>query len=89
MASKKSLFDKMKANPRDNWKISDVKKLCKEFGLILIPPNVGSHYKIRSPILDGMLTIPARRPIKPIYIRHLVGLCEAHMTYSQQEKEGK
>jgi len=41
------------------------------------PPRRGSHYKVRSPKGGTVLTIPARRPIKPVYIRALVALADA------------
>lgn len=32
----------------------------------------GSHYKVGHPSQAEIVTIPARRPIKPVYIRKLV-----------------
>ncbi len=78
MVRKKSLLERMKANPRADWTIANVKTLCRNVGLKLTPPTSGSHYKVHSEFLNGMLTIPGRRPIKPFYIRDLVGLAEAH-----------
>ncbi len=88
MATKRTLFDKMKSNPKGDWTINNVKTLCKQNGLTIVPPASGSHYVIHSPYIDGILSVPARRPIKPIYIRQLVGLCEAHNNH-RNEKEGK
>jgi hypothetical protein len=68
-----STFDRMRRNPRDNWAIKDVERLCRENGLMCSPPRGGgSHYKVSGHGIT--LTIPARRPIKPVYIRALVGL---------------
>lgn len=85
MVSKKSVLEQMAANPRKDWKIKDVEKLCAEVDLELLPPRNGSHYKVSSPHLRDILTIPARRPIKPVYIRDLVSYAEAH----QQRAESK
>ena len=66
----------MKRNPQNNWTINDVVFLCRAFGLICKPPANGSHYVIGRPGIKGLLTVPARRPIKPIYIMLLVQLVE-------------
>lgn len=76
----------MKANPKGDWAIRDVEKLCKKLGLHCIPPASGSHYKVYSDCLEGTLTIPAHRPIKPVYIRNLTSYTDAHL--KELEKRG-
>jgi hypothetical protein len=77
-------FELMARNPGGNWTISDIETACRENGLISFQPPWGSdsHWKISSPYLDGILTVPARMPIKPLYIRAFVGFVrksrEAH-----------
>jgi hypothetical protein len=66
----------MKRNPRDDWTIEDVVALCRGFGLSCKPPASGSHYTVSHPDVPGILTVPARRPIKPVYIILLVELVE-------------
>jgi hypothetical protein len=66
-------FEDMRRNPRDDWTIKDVERLCRENGLACTPPRGGgSHYKVSGH--GTTLTIPARRPIKPVYIKAFVGL---------------
>ena len=65
-------FEKMRSNPRDNWDIDDVRVVCNEFGSTLRAPSRGSNYKVAHPGQSEILTIPARRPIKPVYIRMFV-----------------
>jgi hypothetical protein len=36
----------------------------------------GDHYKVRAPGIETVLTIPARRPIKPVYVRALAALVD-------------
>ena len=79
MAKKKPLLDQFRDNPRNDWKIKDIEKLCKQVGLVIESPSHGSHYKVFSENLMDALTIPARRPIKPPYIRMLVSYVDAHM----------
>jgi len=76
----------MKANPKGDWVIRDVETLCKQVGLICTPPSSGSHYRVYSDCLQGTLTIPAKRPIKPFYIRNLTSYAEAHQ--KMVEKRG-
>ena len=66
----------MRANPRD-WRIEDVAALCSAFGVACTPPRKGSHYKVKHESRSEMLTIPARRPVKPVYIADLVRYIEA------------
>lgn len=82
MVRKTKLLDKMAANPQSDWKIADVETLCKQIGLSCRKPSSGSHYMVTSELLSeksGGLTIPARRPIKPYYIRQLANLAKAHL----------
>ncbi len=65
------LLDDMRANPRD-WRIADIERLCGAFGIACVPPRKGSHYKVSHGAVPMILTIPAHRPIKPVYVRDLV-----------------
>lgn len=66
------LLERMRRNPRGNWRIEQVQTVCRQYGLTCAAPSGGSHYKVSAPKLPDILTIPARRPIKPVYIRLLV-----------------
>ena len=66
----------MRANPRD-WRIGDVERLCAAYGIDCTPPRKGSHYKVKHRTMPTILTIPAHRPIKPVYIRELVEFVDA------------
>jgi hypothetical protein len=51
--------------------------LCRERGIRCVPPGGGgSHWKVSDRTQRDILTIPQRRPIKPVYIRRLVELVE-------------
>jgi hypothetical protein len=76
------LLEEMRANPRKDWLIKDVETLCSQIGLEFKPPRRGSHYKVLSNHLEGMLTIPAHKPIKAPYIRHLVALADSHRKHT-------
>ncbi len=70
-----SFLDLMERNPpRVHWTIDDVQIACGQNDGELAPPRGGgSHYKCTSPWDGTILMIPQRRPIKPVYIRFLVG----------------
>jgi hypothetical protein len=73
-----SRLDRMQANPAGDWKIADVEAVCPENGVRCVPPRGGgSHYKVSHPSQHDILTIPSRRPVKPVYIRKLVRFIEA------------
>ena len=58
----------MRNNPRD-WRIEDLKVLADHYRID--HDQTGSHETFRHPKV-GRLTVPADRPIQPIYIRKFV-----------------
>jgi hypothetical protein len=76
MARGEKLLEQMRRNPRD-WRIEDVMTLCAAFGLDLDRAPRGSHYGVSDATQRRHVTIPFRRPIKPIYIRQLVRYVDA------------
>jgi predicted RNA binding protein YcfA (HicA-like mRNA interferase family) len=65
------LLDRMRANPRD-WRIEDIAAVCRSEGIACTAPRKGSHFKLSHPAVPAILTVPAARPIKPVYVRELV-----------------
>ena len=66
-------LEQVRANPRGDWRISDVEALCREYAALCEPSRGGgSHYKVGHPAIAAKLTIPYKRPVKPVYIRQLV-----------------
>ena len=66
----------MKANALD-WRIEALKSVADAYGVTWRQPG-GSHVIFRHP-RGAMLSLPARRPIKPVYIRKFVQLIEEGM----------
>ena len=66
-------FEKMKANPRD-WRIEDLRTIADSLGIEHISAG-GSHVVFRC-VQCCHVTIPAKRPIKPIYIKKFITLVE-------------
>lgn len=74
MGSKDETLDKMRKNPRD-WRIDQLETLAKHYG-ITVRKTGGSHVVFDHPAWIELLCVPARRPIKPIYIKKFVSLIE-------------
>jgi hypothetical protein len=72
------LLERMRRNSAGDWTIRDVETICRECGLLFRPGKGTSHCHVKHPAAREILTIPARRPIKPVYIRKLVRYIEAH-----------
>ena len=77
MARADKLLAAMKANPNADWSMRDVEAICRAHGVACKAPRRGSHYTLSHPDIAGHLTVPAHRPIKPVYILLLVGMIES------------
>ena len=72
------LLERMRSNPRGDWTLRDIERVCLEYDVTCAPPKGGgSHYKISDRRIPWILTVPFRRPIKPVYIRKLVAFIDA------------
>jgi hypothetical protein len=68
----------MRANPRGDWRIEDVQALCRAFGLSYRKPGGGSSHATISHLSQAeILTVVARRPVKPVYIVKLVSFIDS------------
>ena len=76
MANAIKMLERMRANPRD-WRIEDIVTICEAFEIACTAPKKGSHYKVKHGQVPEILTIPAHRPIKPVYIRDLIKFIDA------------
>jgi hypothetical protein len=81
------VIDQMRGNPAADWRIEHVERLCRQIGLTCSPPSGGSHYKVSSHLLATILTIPARKPIKMVYIKLLVAFVDKHLSAGSKEQE--
>lgn len=74
MGTADKILGQMKNNPQGDWKIDTLKAITKRHGIIWRQPGT-SHVTFRRD--DGeKLTIPAHRPIKPIYIKLFIRFVE-------------
>jgi hypothetical protein len=71
-------FERMRTNPRDDWTIRDVESVCSRFGVACNPPRGGgSHYTVSHPSQVEILTVPAHKPVRAVYINKLVLFIDA------------
>lgn len=69
MAKMHKILDKMQQNPKSDWDIQDIETVARFYNLEMRRPKGGSsHIKIRH-YSGRSIIVPARRPIKPIYIK--------------------
>ena len=75
MTRAENLLRRMKANPRGDWTPSHVRTLARAYGVTV--RQRGTSHAVLTNARRQYLTIPMHKPIKPVYIRHLVALIEA------------
>jgi predicted RNA binding protein YcfA (HicA-like mRNA interferase family) len=68
------LLEKMRRNPCD-WRIQQIATVAKQYQ-VTIRKTSGSHVILSHPDWIELLSIPAHRPIKPIYIKKFIKLIE-------------
>lgn len=73
MVQATKILAQMKVNPL-NWRIESLKSVAEAYGLVWRLPG-GSHVIFRHSN-GAMLSVPARRPIKSIYVKKFVRLIE-------------
>ena len=74
MTQAEKLLENMRRNPRD-WRISDLEALAKRFGLKVRKAG-GSHAVFFHEATGKSLSVPAKRPIKPIYVQSFLALLD-------------
>ena len=80
MSRRDKRLAQMARNPHD-WRIEDLQSVAEAHGVEWMHDG-GSHVIFRDK--DGAhLTVPARRPIKPIYIKQLVALIQRGLRHEE------
>ncbi|MBA3708996.1 MAG: type II toxin-antitoxin system HicA family toxin [Planctomycetes bacterium] len=73
VSNAEKILERMRANPKADWRIDDCQTLARRYQVTW--NTAGSHATFRA--TDGSrITIPVRRPIKPIYITHFVAFID-------------
>ena len=74
MSNAAKIVERMRHNPLD-WRIGSVETVAKAFGFD-VRKGATSHVTLSHSKLQEILTIPAKKPVKPYYIRRLVELVD-------------
>ncbi|ADJ29617.1 type II toxin-antitoxin system HicA family toxin [Nitrosococcus watsonii] len=74
MSKAEKLLAKMRTNPRD-WRIDELETVAKCFG-IDVRKTGGSHFVFLHPDSELAVTIPFKRPIKPVYVTQFLALLD-------------
>jgi hypothetical protein len=74
MAGSDKTLARMRANPRD-WRIEDLKTVARRYDVTWRQPGT-SHVTFRA-ASGAKVTVPARKPIKPVYVRQFVAFIES------------
>ena len=74
MSKAEKLLAKMRANPRD-WRIEDLEAVAKRYG-IDVRKTGGSHFVFLCPGVELAVTVPFKRPIKPVYVTQFLALLD-------------
>ena len=73
MTKAEKLLARMRNNPRD-WTIEDIKALAIRYGIDWRQPGT-SHVTFSYPGLPP-LTVPAHKPVKPVYVIRFLALLD-------------
>ena len=68
------LLQAMRQNPLD-WTVPQLLTVARQLGME-VRSTGGSHYVFSHPSVAQALTVPARRPIKAVYIKFFVALVD-------------
>ncbi len=74
MTKAEKTLDKMRRNPRD-WRIDDLEVVAGRYGLAVRKPG-GSHAVFFHVASGRQLSVPAKRPIKLVYIEAFIALLD-------------
>jgi len=74
MGSGDKIVNAMRNNPRD-WAMEKLLTVASHYGLE-VRSTGGSHHVFSHPSVMNSLSVPARRPIKAIYIKRFIALID-------------
>lgn len=74
MSKADRLLEKMRRNPRD-WRMESLETIARRHG-VDIRKTGGSHFVFLHPDSELAVTVPFKRPVKPIYIAQFLALLE-------------
>ena len=68
------LLEAMRRNPLD-WRIEQFQTVARKVGMS-VRCEGGSHHVFSHPAVSDIVSVPAHRPVKPVYVRQFVALVD-------------
>lgn len=68
-------IEAMRSNPKGDWQIGDFETIARALGMTTRSGR-GSHVVFSHAASRMRLTVPARRPIKPVYVREFIAFID-------------
>lgn len=76
MSKAQKLIEQMRNNPLD-WRIEQLETIAKLYAISVRKHGGGSHVIFDHPNCELAVSVPAKRPIKPIYIVKFLELIDS------------
>ncbi len=76
MSTFQKVLEKMRRNPRADWTMETLLSIAFRIG-IEVRNSDGSHHVFSFPGVEEDISIPFRRPVKPLYIKKFLALVDA------------
>jgi hypothetical protein len=76
MGTFEKLLERMRRNPRNDRKMENLLTIARRLK-IEVRNSDGSHHVFSHPEVEEDVTVPYKRPIKPIYIKKFLALVDA------------
>jgi len=74
MVTAAKVLARMRDNPRD-WRIDDLENVARRLGFS-IRKAPGSHVTFSAAGCQTVVTVPAHKPVKPVYVRMFLRLAD-------------
>jgi predicted RNA binding protein YcfA (HicA-like mRNA interferase family) len=74
VSQSEKLLKRMRANPR-GWRMESLEAIARRHGIHVRKPG-GSHFIFLHPDSEIAVSIPFKRPIKPVYITQFLALID-------------
>jgi hypothetical protein len=72
------------------WRIDELQSVAEENGVAWRKPgHGGSHVIFSASRVREIVSVPAKRPIKPVYIRQFLALIDSALEVKQDESKSK
>jgi len=76
MGTFEKLLERMRRNSRADWTMENLLTIVRRVG-IEVRNSDGSHHVFSFPGVEEDLTVPYKRPIKPVYVKKFLALVDA------------